>query len=133
MRRLAISTALTVVALAGFACRETPRAELGKGLYTEYCAPCHGAVAKAGSAPSARVGDAPDLTRLAERPGGPVSRDELATYIDGRREIAQHGTREMPVWGTRLYEDYPQTSGTEAVREGTVSLILDYLQTIQVE
>jgi hypothetical protein len=39
----------------------------------------------------------------------------------------------MPVWGTRLYEDYPQTPGTETVREGTIALIIDYLETIQVE
>ncbi len=39
----------------------------------------------------------------------------------------------MPVWGTRLYEDYPQTPETETVREGTIALIIDYLETIQVE
>ena len=39
----------------------------------------------------------------------------------------------MPVWGTRLSKDYPEAPGTEAVREGTVALIVDYLETIQEE
>ena len=38
----------------------------------------------------------------------------------------------MPVWGRRLYESYPQTEGTERVKAGTVELILDYLDSVQV-
>jgi len=38
----------------------------------------------------------------------------------------------MPVWGARLVEDYPQGQGTAAVRKGTVTLIVDHLDTIQV-
>ena len=131
MDRLSIAAAFAAAALVGFACRETPRAELGKNLYEQYCASCHGTVADAGSAPSARAAGATDLTRLGL--GGPLSREEFATFIDGRSEVPSHGTREMPVWGARLYEDYPQTAGTETVREGTVALILDYLETIQAE
>lgn len=131
MDRFQGTAALAAIALVLAACHGTPRAELGNNLYDEYCASCHGTVTEEGAVSTTRATEAPDLTRLAERLGQPLPRETLASYIDGRRELSAHGTREMPVWGTRLYEDYPQTPGTEAVREGTVALIIDYLETIQ--
>ena len=130
---------LAAVAFIASACgrREMSREdrqELGKTLYERYCASCHASVPgeAAPVAPALRR-QPPDLTRLTERLGRPLAREDLASFIDGRREVAAHGTREMPVWGRRLYEDYPQTPGTDVVREGTIALILDYLETIQVE
>jgi hypothetical protein len=116
------------LALAG--CREAPRTELGAAQYREHCASCHGAIDASGGV-TGRKPDAPDLTSLAARFGSPLRRDELAAFIDGRREVQAHGTREMPVWGARLYESYPQTPGTEAVRGGTVQLLVDYLESVQ--
>jgi hypothetical protein len=37
----------------------------------------------------------------------------------------------MPVWGTRPYESYPKTPGTESVRSGTVEILVDYLESVQ--
>ena len=119
-----------VLALGTFACRETSRPELGAAQYREYCASCHGEIGPDGGV-IGRKSDAPDLTALAARFGSPLRRDELAAFIDGRRELQAHGTRDMPVWGARLYESYPQTPGTEAVRGGTVELLVDYLESVQ--
>jgi mono/diheme cytochrome c family protein len=116
--------------LGALACREASRPELGAAQYREYCASCHGAIAP-GGAVTGRKPDAPDLTALAARFGSPLRRDELAAFIDGRRDVLAHGTRDMPVWGARLYESYPQTPGTEAVRGGTVELLVDYLESVQ--
>ena len=120
-----------VVALWATACEPTPRSELGKARYEEYCSSCHpiGETARSGASETS----GPDLTRLRERYGWPLPRERLAAFIDGRTEIRAHGPREMPVWGARLYEDYPQTPGAEAARGGTVTVILDYLETIQIE
>jgi len=121
------------VLLAGMllcACQPSSRVELGEAQYEKYCAACH-PVTGAAAAASAPGTPAPDLTRLWERYGSPLSRDELAAFIDGRREVEAHGPRNMPVWGVRLYEDYPQTSGTEAVRKGTVEILIDYLESVQ--
>jgi hypothetical protein len=51
--------------------------------------------------------------------------------IDGRRALAQHGTREMPVWGAVLEEEkrgepYPRYQGLLNTR-----LLMDYLATLQ--
>jgi hypothetical protein len=75
--------------------------------------------------------EAPALDALAARFGSPLRRDELAAFIDGRRELPAHGTREMPVWGVRLYEGFPKSPGTETVREGTVEMIVEYLESVQ--
>lgn len=122
---------ILVVALLAWACEPASRAEMGRVRYEEYCSSCHPIAQSARSGTSEALG--PDLTRLRERFDWPLPREKLAAFIDGRTEIEAHGPREMPVWGARLYEDYPQTPGTEAARGGTVAIILDYLETIQVE
>jgi mono/diheme cytochrome c family protein len=120
--------ALLVLGL--LACRAASRPELGAAQYAKYCASCHGEIGADGAV-TGRKPDAPDLTALAAHFGAPLRRDELASFIDGRRDVRAHGARDMPVWGARLYESYPQTPGTEAVRGGTVELLVDYLASVQ--
>ncbi len=124
-------TRILVIAFLAGGCEPAPRAELGRARYEEYCSSCHPIVQSARSDISETSG--PDLTRLRERYGWPLPREKLAAFIDGRTQVGAHGPREMPVWGARLYEDYPQTPGTEAARGSTVAIILDYLETIQIE
>jgi hypothetical protein len=40
-----------------------------------------------------------DLTRLSQNNGGVFPFAKVYQTIDGREEVAAHGTREMPVWG----------------------------------
>ena len=40
-----------------------------------------------------------DLTRLTEKNDGTFPAERLTQVIDGRAEVAAHGSREMPVWG----------------------------------
>jgi mono/diheme cytochrome c family protein len=121
---------LALVTPLWLACREPSSEETGAVLYARHCAPCHGDVGRRDAATEPPP-DAPDLTRLGARFGTPLQRDELASFIDGRREVKAHGTRDMPAWGVRLYEGYPETSGTETVREGTIEMLLDYLESVQ--
>jgi hypothetical protein len=121
---------VVLLALAAAGCRQASQAELGAVQYRRYCASCHGEIGADGVV-TGRTPDAPDLTALSARFGSPLRRDELASFIDGRRDVGAHGTRDMPVWGARLYESYPQTPGTEAVRGGTVDLLVDYLESAQ--
>jgi mono/diheme cytochrome c family protein len=129
---LRLSVAGLAALLAGglLACREATAPELGAAQYANYCASCHGEIGADGAV-TGRKPDAPDLTALAAHFGAPLRRDELASFIDGRRDVRAHGARDMPVWGARLYESYPQTPGTEAVRGGTVELLVDYLASVQ--
>jgi mono/diheme cytochrome c family protein len=105
----------------------------GARLYATYCASCHG-VGGRGDGPVAALLRVPpaDLTRLAERYGEPLPADRLADFVDGRRSVAAHGPREMPVWGEQLYRGEREGApAKEAARSGTVLLIVEWLETIQ--
>lgn len=105
----------------------------GRAAYLQYCASCHGPGAR-GDGPVADVLDTPppDLTRLALRYGQPLPLERLASTIDGRDEVRAHGTRQMPVWGEKLYAGpAPPSEAREKARRGTIELILLFLQSIQ--
>ena len=104
---------LTAAAAAGAA--EAPGAEL----YRRYCAACHG-ISGQGDGPVARalVTRPTDLTR-ADAYGDVGS---LMEVIDGRRAVAAHGAREMPVWGASFARElaggpYPERTTLQQVRE----------------
>ncbi len=104
----------------------------GPLLFNTYCASCHGADAR-GDGPVAsmlRVSP-PDLTRLDRRFGVPLERDKLAEYIDGRRDVLAHGSRDMPVWGRQFQEELLGQPATEDTTRRTIDSIVDYLISIQ--
>ncbi|MFP1632317.1 c-type cytochrome [Zhengella sp. ZM62] len=73
---------------------------------TEYllsCASCHGAEGK-GDGPMAQyMKIAPsDLTQISKNNGGDFPFIRVMEVIDGRGEVAGHGSRDMPVWGDRF-------------------------------
>ena len=119
---------------------ESP-AHSGARLYTAYCASCHG-VSGRGDGPLVMVlvAKPTNLTRLAEKYGTPLPVEQLAAFIDGRQDVKAHGPRDMPVWGEQLYRGEPGKSPApdspsgrirEAARQGTIELIIAYLETIQ--
>ena len=74
---------------------------LGKDVYREYCAVCHGIAGKGdGPAAGAFKVQPSDLTQIARKNGGkyPELRVQHIIKGDADQPIA-HGTREMPVWG----------------------------------
>ncbi len=104
---------------------------MAANVFEAHCSGCHGlpgsprpSVAELAAAP-------PDLTRLHEKYGSPLPREQLAAFIDGRKQIDAHGSRDMPVWGQQLYAHLPDARGVEEMREGTIALLLDYLDAIQ--
>jgi mono/diheme cytochrome c family protein len=137
---LAAAFATSSLALAAEPEPEPP-AVTGAHLYMNYCASCHG-VGGRGDGPLVMVlvAKPANLTRLAEKYGRPLPVDKLAAFIDGRTDVKAHGPREMPVWGEQLYRgeagkspapDSPSGRVREAARQGTIDLILAYLETIQ--
>lgn len=101
---------------------------LGRQIYLERCASCHGLTGE-GDGPVARALTTPpaNLRRLSERFGNPLPEDQVARFIDGRAEVKAHGPRDMPVWGARFYAE---THNERAVRAMIAELIA-YLQSIQ--
>lgn len=110
--------------------------DTGRELFLRYCASCHGVEGRG----DGRVADSlatppPDLTTLATRNGAPLDRAEIMATIDGRRDVAAHGAREMPVWGVAFTSEHLVAGERQA---GQISLLLsamlaDYVVSIQGE
>ncbi|HUJ20780.1 MAG TPA: cytochrome c [Bryobacteraceae bacterium] len=101
---------------------------LGRQIYLERCASCHGLTGE-GDGPVARALTTPpaNLRRLSERFGNPLPEDRVARYIDGRAEVKAHGPRDMPVWGARFYAE----SHNERAVRAMIAELIAYLQSIQ--
>jgi mono/diheme cytochrome c family protein len=129
MRRAAPVLLLAFAAGCG---REAAVDTSGRDMFLRYCASCHGAEGR-GDGPLAGSLTKPpaDLTQLAKRSGGHYDERAVMSAIDGRREVVEHGTRDMPVWGAVFEaegqgEPYPAYHGLLQSR-----LLVDYLATIQ--
>jgi mono/diheme cytochrome c family protein len=132
MRR-SLGAVLMVGSLAA-ACRSEPRepAAGGRGLYLRYCTSCHGADGK-GQGPvavSLKV-PPPDLTQIAKRAGGKFDEKAVLAYIDGRRAVAAHGSREMPVWGAVFAEELRGAPYAEYVTLLESRALMDHLRSLQ--
>jgi mono/diheme cytochrome c family protein len=131
-RRAMLACGLATLAFTYVSCaKEAGPPPQGEELYTRYCASCHGLDGKGDGpvAPELRTRPS-DLTTISRRHGG-FDMSEVAGAIDGRRAVAAHGPREMPVWGaifeTEL-ETEPHTARTGLLR--TFELV-EYLRSIQ--
>jgi mono/diheme cytochrome c family protein len=122
---------LGVVMLSGCT-REQASPPTGAVLYHQYCESCHGPTGKGDGPVAASLQRPPaDLTTLAQRTGGRFDEAAVMAVIDGRRAVAAHGPREMPVWGAVFEEElqeqrYTQYSGLLRSR-----VLADYLKTLQ--
>lgn len=95
-----ICLSLLVLTIAGIA--NADEARIGEQEFKAHCAVCHGANGKGDSAFTGLLKVAiPDLTQLSKKHNGvfPISR--VYELIDGRAEIKAHGSRYMPIWGSR--------------------------------
>lgn len=106
------------------------RVEAGARLYEIYCRGCHGDDARGGKAGAPDEVAPPDLTRIEARNGGSFPRAKVHGTIDGRGEVAAHGTRSMPVWGLGL-QQLDRDSDQEGEVATKIELLVDYLRSIQ--
>jgi mono/diheme cytochrome c family protein len=123
---------------------ETAVLARGKEEFKTYCASCHGLTAKGDGPMADQLKKAPaDLTQLATKKEGEFPFWDTYTMIDGRKAIAAHGGREMPVWGAEFKEEVPvraagprwvleaQEGKAEAVVKDRILRLVLYLQSIQ--
>jgi hypothetical protein len=73
---------------------------------------------------------------LAKNNGGVFPADRISSVIDGRSQVTTHGSRDMPIWGTRYavnaaehFVDVPYDQ--EAYVRARILLLVDYLGRIQ--
>ncbi len=134
---LAIVTFATTLSLCSAALAQPAKTDLGKKEYELQCSVCHGMDAKGNGFLGASLKIVPpDLTVLTKNNGGVFPAERITGVIDGRVQIASHGSRDMPIWGTRYavnaaehYFDIPYDQ--EAYVRARVLLLLDYLSRIQ--
>jgi mono/diheme cytochrome c family protein len=134
---------LTIVTLvtaslntAAFA-QEPKAVDEGKQVYEAQCAVCHGLDAKGNGLYAASLKVPPaDLTTLTQKNGGIFPVERITKVIDGRTEIAAHGSRDMPIWGARFavnraehFMDVPYDP--EAYVRGQILALIDYLNRLQ--
>jgi mono/diheme cytochrome c family protein len=64
------------------------------------CAACHG-MEGLGDGPVGQLlkMPPPNLALISQRNGGSFPFERVFEIIDGRKEMAAHGTRDMPIWG----------------------------------
>ena len=138
MRRLSWTLALALVAALPWAVpvsAQTPAGNksipAGSGLFSTYCAVCHGANAK-GTGPLAdSLKRRPaDLTMLASRNGGTYDKEMVKRIIDGKNPVKGHGGGDMPVWGDAF--ERSADAGPQAVTE-RIEALADYIATLQVK
>lgn len=126
-------SAMATLVLSGCS-REQVTHPSGEVLYHRYCASCHGVAGKGDGPLAASLRKSPtDLTTLARRAGGRFDEAAVMAVIDGKRLVAEHGPREMPVWGVVFDEelkDQPYTQYTGLLR---AQVLADYLRSIQQE
>jgi len=139
---VAIAAAVALCAFAGESGAQAKR-DTGKREYESKCAVCHGKTGK---------GDGPfigliqgkrgaDLTTLQKKNGGVFPILRVTDTIDGRFEIAEHGPRDMPIWGadflagvreeTRQGADNPWDA--EAYVKYRVYALTEYVYRLQVK
>lgn len=132
--------AAIIGAMLIFGCTATIAADdVGKREFDNNCAVCHGTSGE-GDGPFAGIINTklPDLTRLQEANNGVFPFDRVYQTIDGRKEIAAHGSRDMPIWGSEYnakaaeyYADYLQQYSAEGYVRGRILALVNHIYALQ--
>jgi len=133
---LLLAAAMLTVALISAPPASAQKATTGADEFRNSCAVCHGEYGR-GDGPLANVLTVKpgDLTQLSKRNGGVFPIEKVSETIDGRKQIAGHGTRAMPVWGTRYEAEVGRRYGpfsSELAIKTRIYVLMRYLQSIQV-
>jgi mono/diheme cytochrome c family protein len=132
-RALPLAPLLVPLAALAAAPRTPDVVTAGRESFQRLCAVCHGVDARGGGPLAIELLiPVPDLTTIRARNFGNFPYGRLRDAIDGRREIAAHGARDMPVWGRILVEQRGAQPGSEVAASGEITALLAYLESIQV-
>jgi mono/diheme cytochrome c family protein len=131
MRTARITLSLLLLAACG---RDPAVEQSGRDTYLRYCASCHGTEGRGDGPLAASLTRLPsDLTQLAKNNDGRYDERAVMSVIDGRRQVAEHGTRDMPVWGAIFEEEEESGNKPYPAYHSLLKsrFLVDYLATIQ--
>ena len=103
----------------------------GHRYFIQYCASCHGQDGLGDGPVAKSLSRQPaNLRKLGDKYGMPLPAHRIAELIDVRDTVRAHGTRDVPVWGERLYEVGQGEKGETGIGD-VIAKIIAYLNTIQ--
>lgn len=108
-----------------------PDVASGKITFAKYCGSCHGEDGK-GNGPTAKVLTPPptDLTTLSKTHEGKYPASYISALLKFGRNLAAHGSPDMPVWGSQFKAIDPTGDPTG---QRHIDDVVAYLQSIQVK
>ncbi|MCP5409960.1 MAG: c-type cytochrome [Chromatiaceae bacterium] len=139
MKALNFATIIAGVAMVATSMIANAADDVGKREYDNNCVACHGVMGK-GDGPYAGIINTriPDLTVLQKSNGGVFPFNRVFEAIDGRAEVAAHGSRDMPIWGQEYsekavgyYIDYPRDYNTAGFIRGRILALVSYIYGLQ--
>jgi mono/diheme cytochrome c family protein len=110
-----------------------PAAVSGADLFAANCTSCHGRYGDGEGRAADVAAVIPDLRYLAARNGGAFPRALVADIIDGRKIVAAHGNRMMPVWGDAFVRLGAASGSSAPSAEAKIAALVDYLAEIQLQ
>ena len=143
MKQLLVGTAVLGAALVAAPVLGYAQAvDIGKREYVNSCAVCHGDSGKGNGPIVAYLKTSPtDLTIIQKSNNGVFPFGRVYEVIDGRKTIAVHGSRDMPVWGDRFKEKSAELAelalrfgisiDAEAFARDRILALIRYLSSLQ--
>jgi hypothetical protein len=145
MKQLLVGTAVLGAALVAAPVLGYAQAvDIGKREYVNSCAVCHGDSGRGDGSIVAylKIKIAPgDLTKIQKSNNGVFPFGRVYEVIDGRKTIAAHGSRDMPVWGDRFKEKSAELAelalrfgisiDAEAFARDRILALIRYLSSLQ--
>ena len=106
---------------------------IGLEEYKRSCAVCHGIDALGNGVMADSLKTKPsDLTKLSKQNNGYFPHERVYRTIEGIDQLAEHGSREMPVWGNKYRIEAQQKNNNEDLYvRGRLFELMIYLQSIQ--
>jgi mono/diheme cytochrome c family protein len=97
----------------------------GQEMFKAYCTACHGPEGKGNGPAAVGLKKAPrDLTQLTKDNGGKFPRQRFEEVVGQNALVIEHGTSEMPMWGTW----FRQMKGSDQLR---VYNLMTYVESLQ--
>jgi len=129
---------LTTIIVSAGGSANAQDAFLGKSEFVQRCAVCHGEEGAGDGMVGELFATRPrDLRVIARGNGGTFPLDAVYESIDGQRDVAAHGWREMPIWGDYLNAEALENRNISAadaamVVEARIVALALYIQSIQI-